>query len=87
MLQDQGETIDIFVTRLRSQANKCDYVVESTTTAVTIGSDTHQVAIEYKDLTDNLIRDRIVVVVGDQSTRARLLREKNLNLEMAVMLA
>ena len=40
-----------------------------------------QVNMEYKDLTDDLIRDRIGVGLRDQGSRSKLLRETNLTLD------
>lgn len=60
--QEEGETIDAFVTRLREKAATC----------------------EYGTLRDQLIRDRLVLGITDESARRRLLREKDLTLAMAV---
>ena len=49
-------------------------------------TDPVDVDIEYRDLTDDLIRDRIVVGLKDQTTRSRLLRERNLTLDSAIAL-
>lgn len=56
--QEDGESIDSFVTRLREKAASC----------------------EYGTLRDELIRDKIVLGIANESTRRRLLREKNLML-------
>ena len=40
--------------------------------------------MQFRDLTDDLIRDRIVVGVFDKGTRTRLLRERQLTLETAM---
>lgn len=45
--QEEGETIDAFVTRLREKAATC----------------------EYGTLRDQLIRDRLVLGITDESTR------------------
>lgn len=60
--QDEGESIDSFVTRLREKAASCEYGV----------------------LRDELIRDKIVLGIANESTRRRLLREKNLTLSDAL---
>ncbi len=39
---------------------------------------------EFADLTDSLIRDRIVCGIKDNNVRARLLREADLTLEKAI---
>jgi hypothetical protein len=39
---------------------------------------------EFGDLTDSLIRDRIVCGIRDDNVRARLLREADLTLEKAI---
>ena len=39
---------------------------------------------EYGELTDSIIKDRIVEGINNDSTRARLLREKNLSLERCI---
>ena len=84
MVQDEDELIDAFVLRLRTQAKKCNYRIPSTTTTVTIAETDHQVAIQFEDISDNLIRDRIVVGITNQNIKTRLLREKSLNLDTAI---
>ena len=84
MVQDEDELIDAFVLRLRTQAKKCNYRKPSTTTTVTIAETDHQVAIQFEDISDNLIRDRIVVGITNQNIKTRLLREKSLNLDTAI---
>ena len=42
------------------------------------------VTIESEDISESLIRDRIVVGVSNQATKTRLLREHNLTLDTAV---
>ena len=84
LTQNQGETIDSFVIRLQAQAEKCNYKVPSTTTSITIDNVQHPVEIQYADISESLIRDRIVVGLCDQSTKTALLRENNLTLESAI---
>ena len=74
LYQDQNETIDSYVTRLRSQALKCKF-------KATVGEGDDQQEI---DLTDEFIRDRLVAGLRDQTSRARLLRERNLTLTTAL---
>ena len=84
MIQNENEGIDGFVTRLKTQAAKCNYKIPSITRNVTVDAVQHPVNIEYKDLTEDLIRDRIIVGLRDQGTRSKLLRESNLTLESTV---
>uniref|UniRef100_A0A8C5PCI9 ribonuclease H n=1 Tax=Leptobrachium leishanense TaxID=445787 RepID=A0A8C5PCI9_9ANUR len=63
-MQEEGETIDNFVTRLREKAASC----------------------EYGSLRDELIRDKIVLGITSESTRRRLLREHDLNLQAAIVI-
>ena len=74
------------MTKLRTQAAKCNYNVTSVTRQMTVEGVTNpvEVPIEFHDLTDELIRDRIVVGVLDKGTRGRLLREKSLTLKTAI---
>ncbi|KAJ8405108.1 hypothetical protein AAFF_G00330290 [Aldrovandia affinis] len=60
--QEEGESIDNFVTRLRERAATC----------------------EYGQLKDEMIRDKIVLGVANESIRRRLLREKGLTLITAI---
>ncbi|KAJ8358132.1 hypothetical protein AAFF_G00031380 [Aldrovandia affinis] len=60
--QEEGESIDNFVTRLRERAATCD----------------------YGQLKDEMIRDKIVLGVANESIRRRLLREKGLTLITAI---
>uniref|UniRef100_A0AAV2K178 Ig-like domain-containing protein n=1 Tax=Knipowitschia caucasica TaxID=637954 RepID=A0AAV2K178_KNICA len=60
--QEDGESIDAFVTRLREKASTC----------------------EYGQLKDEMIRDKIVLGIASESSRRRLLREKELNLVTAI---
>ena len=60
--QEEGETIDTFVTRLREKAATC----------------------EYGQLKDELIRDKIVLGIANESTRRRLLRGRDLTLITAI---
>ncbi|KAJ8403559.1 hypothetical protein AAFF_G00348850 [Aldrovandia affinis] len=60
--QEEGESIDNFVTRLRERAATCD----------------------YGQLKDEVIRDKIVLGVANESIRRRLLREKGLTLITAI---
>ena len=82
MKQQLDESIDSFVSRLREQAAKCDFKYEVTYTVGTGDAAREQTAV--KDITDQMIRDRIVVGMHDETTRARLFREPNLTLVTAI---
>ena len=87
MNQHDNESIDSFVIRLKEQAAKCNYNVESITRSIANPNDANQVIevpIEFSDITNDLIRDRIVCGVLNQAVRTRLLRDKELTLESAV---
>ncbi|KAJ8373154.1 hypothetical protein AAFF_G00270600 [Aldrovandia affinis] len=60
--QEEGESIDNFVMRLRERAATC----------------------EYGQLKDEMIRDKIVLGIANESIRRRLLREKGLTLITAI---
>uniref|UniRef100_A0A8C4RHI8 Gypsy retrotransposon integrase-like protein 1 n=1 Tax=Erpetoichthys calabaricus TaxID=27687 RepID=A0A8C4RHI8_ERPCA len=61
-IQKQGETIDQYVTELRTRSKTC----------------------EFGELTESLIKDRIVCGIPDNALRERLLRELDLDLEKTV---
>ena len=86
MYQDEGEKIDHFVQRLRIQSSKCEFKVPSQP-AVEAGPEGVPPAVQeilYKDITDDLIRDRVVVGLNNNDVRERLFREGNLTLESAL---
>ena len=60
--QQQGETVEQFVTDLKLKAKTC----------------------AFGDMSDSMIRDRIVLGIASQRVRERLLREDNLNLANAI---
>ena len=72
MIQDVDENITSFTKRLREQAVKCKFTATVDTQSV--------------DLTDEFVRDRIVVGLRDNTARSRLLREKDLTLVSALEL-
>ena len=78
MKQDAGELVDLFITKLRTQALKCKFSVRFTYTA-----EGQQHAVD-KNISDEFIRDRLVCGIYDQPTRAKLLRERNLTLDSAI---
>lgn len=57
--QEESESLDAFVTKLREKASTC----------------------EYTQLKDEMIRDKIVLGIASESTRRRLLREKDLSMK------
>lgn len=63
--QNQGESVDSYVTRLRKFASSC----------------------EFGTLTDELIRDKLVIGLNDRGTKGKLLREKSLTLDKAIDIA
>ena len=82
MLQQSDESIDSFVSRLRGQAIKCNFVYTVEYTVGT-GDDITTNSVK-KDISDEMIRDRIVVAIHDETTRSRLLREPKLTLQSAI---
>ena len=84
MQQEVNESIDSFVIRLREQAKKCNYEVPSEKKTIKIGDAEHEIDVTYVDITDSLIRDRIVVGVSNESNKTRLLRDHNLTLKTAI---
>lgn len=62
--QKSGETIDQYVTELRSRSKTC----------------------EFNELTESLIKDRIVCGIPDNGLRERLLREQDPDLDKAIAL-
>ena len=58
-IQEENESIDQYLNRLRKLATTCD----------------------YRALTNQLIRDRLVIGISDQAVRTKLRREKTLTLE------
>ena len=63
--QNQGESFDSYVTRLRKFASSC----------------------KFGTLTDELIRDKLVIGIIDRGTKGKLLREKSLTLDKAIDIA
>ena len=73
MRQEREEQIDLFVTKLRMQAIKCKFSVKFNYT--TEGANPVEREIT-KDISDQFIRDQLVCGIYDQSTRSKLLRER-----------
>ena len=86
MEQEEEESIEHFLMRLKLQAKKCNYVIPRRNIEVQVDTDMKTVTLEPEDISESLIRDRIVVGVTNQATKTRLLREHNLTLETAVNL-
>ena len=63
--QNQGESVDSYVTRLRKLASSC----------------------KFGTLTDELIRDKLVIGIIERGTKGKLLREKSLTLDKAIDIA
>ena len=63
--QNQGESVESYVTRLRKFASLC----------------------KFGTLTDELIRDKLVIGIIDRGTKGKLLREKSLTLDKAIDIA
>ena len=82
MFQQNDESIDSFVSKLRGQAAKCNFVY--TVNYSTGESDAQVVNSATKDISDEMIIYRIVVSIYDEPTRTKLLREPNLTLESAI---
>ena len=80
MYQEENEELDDFVNRLKKQALKCNFKVECRPATA------NEAAVNH-DLTDDFIKDRIIVGIHDQSMKRRLMREKNLTLTNAINLA
>ena len=78
MYQEEGEQVEDFVNRLLELATKCQFKFLCT-------SDTNPPV--YHDRTSEFVRDRLIVGLYEDSSRARLMREKNLTLENAIQIA
>ena len=63
--QNQGESVDSYVTRLRKFASSC----------------------KFGTVTDELIRDKLVIGIIDKGTKGKLLQEKSLTLDKAIDIA
>ncbi len=83
--QDDDENFEDYLNRLMAQAAKCNFRIlcKPETPPTTVGGN-DGAAAEYHDVTNEFLRDRIVVGLRDSSTRRRIMREKNLSLEQVV---
>ena len=88
MTQEQEETIEAYETRLTTQAKKCNFSVPSIEVPAVPARDNQPaipaVPVQYKDVSEEMIRDRIVVGIQNKSIQRRLLRERDLTLRSAV---
>ena len=88
MTQYEEESIEAFETRLTTQANKCKFTVPSVELPAVPAIEDQPVIpaipIRYKDISEEMIRDRIVVGIQNKGIQKRLLREKDLTLRSAV---
>ena len=79
MCQDAGEHIDLFVTKLRTQAAKCKFVVEQTHRYMNEADPPVERTVQLQtDISEEFIRDRLVCGIYNQATRAKLLREREI---------
>ena len=80
MIQQERESIEEFETRLTSQAKKCNFTVPSIEIPAVPGTrnepGTPAIPVQFKDVSEEMIRDRIVVVIQNKSIQRRLLRER-----------
>ena len=77
MYSEEDELVEAFLTRLRTQAAKCDFRIQCRPA-------TNNDAAVHHDLTDIFLRDRLVVGWSDVDVRRRLMRERELTLENAI---
>ena len=80
MIQQETESIKEFETRLTSQAKKCNFTVPSIEIPAVPGTrnepGTPAIPVQFKDVSEEMIRDRIVVGIQNKSIQRRLLRER-----------
>ena len=75
----------MYITKLRTQAAKCKFVVNHRHTYMNDANPPVEQVLEAEtDISDQFIRDRLVCGIHDQNTRAKLLRERNLPLDSAI---
>ena len=88
MTQHEEESIEEFETRLTTQAKKCKFAVPSVeipaVPAIEDQPAIPAIPIRYKDISEEMITDRIVVGIQNKSIQRRLLRDKNITLRSAV---
>ena len=96
MCQENGENIDEYHTRLRTQAQKCGFKIECTRPVAAArprdgqqqaqARDVQQPEMETieHDYTDEMIRDRLVCGIYCGTTKSRLFKEHNLDLVRAL---
>ena len=88
MYMDESEPIDNYATRLRTQAGKCEFRILCTPAVpATTGANAKQAEpAKYHDLTDEFIRDRVIVTISDEFSKQQLL-QKNSDLTLEDTLA
>ena len=88
MAQHEEESIEAFETRLTTQAKKCKFTVSSVeipaVPAIEDQPAIPAIPMRYKDISEEMIRDRIVVGIQNKNIQRRLLTEKDLTLRSAV---
>jgi len=82
MCQENGENIDEYHKRLRTQAQKCGFKIECKRLVPREGQEPATETIEH-DYTDEMIRDRLVCGIYCGTTKSRLFKEHNLDLVRA----
>ena len=83
LAQQQDEPIELFVTKLRTQAAKCKFVAKHVYQVTDQNNQQVQRDVQT-DMSDQFIRDRLVCGVFHQGTRTKLLRERDLTLQSAI---
>ena len=90
MTQEVNESIEAYETRLTTQARKCEFVVPSIeipAVEADVGNNILAVppqTVRFEDISEQMIRDRIVVGIQNKAVQRRLLRERGLTLRSAV---
>ena len=77
MFSEINEPVESFITRLRTQANKCNF-------RIICRAATDNDPAVFHDLSEMFIRDRLVVGWTDGNVKRRLMRESALTLEQAI---
>ena len=78
--QEEQEPVEDFINRLLDLASKCGFRI------LCKAAEGANLAV-YHDLTNEFVRDRLMVGLSNESTRARLMREKDITLEAAAEIA
>ena len=83
MFMEDGEPIDKYLTRLRCQAAKCDFRVLCRPTVPATENAPEQSAV-YHDITNEFIRDRLIVTINDNEAKSKLMQKQSLTLDDVV---